>query len=115
MAVACGESPTSIRTYIVAYTLTAGSFVTFDSVRYRDTEGVLQKVVNPALPWGVAMPMDTGEEVEAFAWGRATQGGQDAKLKVTWTISGVSTAGDSSFTRTTAPGDFTLVLVRHRI
>lgn len=112
---ACGEPPTSIRTYIVAYTLSAGSFVTFDSVLYRNADGVSQKVINPALPWGVAMAMTTGDEVEASAWGVATQGGQEAKLKVTWTISGVSTAGDSGFTTTSAPGAFRLDIVRHPI
>lgn len=112
---ACGEPPNTIRTYITAYTIDHEAFVTFDSVKYLDVNGVLQKVLNPDDSWGLAMNKDTGEEVEAIAWGSASQGGQDAKLRVTWTISGVSTAGDSSFTTTSAPGAFTLSIPRRTL
>ncbi|MDP3911948.1 MAG: hypothetical protein Q8Q14_16305 [Gemmatimonadales bacterium] len=112
---ACGEPPNSIRTYSVAYTIDHDAFVTFDSVKYLDANGVMQRVLNPTDSWGLAMSKETGEEVEAHAWGGATQGGQDATLRVTWTISGVSSEGDSSFTTTTAPGAFTLSIPRRTL
>lgn len=115
LAPACGDPPNTMRTYSIAYTIDHDGFVSFDSVKYLDVNGAMQRVLNPNDAWAVTMNKDTGEEVEAHAWGRATQGGQAAKLRVTWTISGVSTAGDSSFTTTTAPGVFTLDIVRRTL
>ena len=112
---ACGEPPNTIRTYTVAYTIDAGVNVTIDSVKYLDVNGVFQKVLNANDAWGLALIMSTGAEVEALAWGSASSGGQLAKLRITWTISGVSTAGDSSFTTTAAPGAFTLSVPRQTL
>lgn len=112
---ACGEPPNTIRTYITAYTIDADANVTFDSVKYLDVNGVIVRVLGPTDTWGLAMDKSTGEEVEASAWGSASTGGQLAKLRVTWTINGVSTAGDSSFTTTAAPGAFTLSIPRRTL
>jgi hypothetical protein len=112
---ACGEPPNSVRTYTVAYTVDAGPNVTIDSVKYLDDNGVTQRVLNATDTWGLALTMSTGEEVEARAWGSASSGGQLAMLRVTWTISGVSTAGDSSVTTTAAPGPFTLTVPRQSL
>lgn len=112
---ACGEPPNTMRTYTVAYTVDAGPNVTLDSVKYLDDNGIIQRVLNPTDTWGLALTMSTGEEVEAHTWGSASSGGQLAKLRVTWTISGVSSEGDSSFTTTTAPGAFTLSIPRRTL
>ena len=66
------------------------------------------------LPWSVAYVAPTGSFVAGTAWVVATGSGQAAKLKVTWTISGVSTASDSSFATTTGAGKFALT-VAHQL
>jgi hypothetical protein len=111
----CGEPPNTIRTYITAYTIDAGTNVTFDSVKYLDVNGVYVRVLGPTDTWGIAMNKSTGEEIEAQAWGSASSGGQLAMLRVTWTINGVSTAGDSSFVTTSAPGAITLAVDRQTL
>jgi hypothetical protein len=77
--------------------------------------GTVVKVVAPDSGWGIAMSKPSGAYVQARAWAQATQGGERAVLTARWTISGVSTAADSSFTTTSAPGAFTLTVVRRTI
>lgn len=100
--------------YVVSYALTAAPQITCDSVKYKNAEGTVIKVASPTLPWSVAYIATPGTFVAGTAWISATGSGQAAKLKVTWTISGVSTASDSSFGTTTAAGKFTLT-VAHQL
>jgi len=108
LSAACKATPPQPPDYIVSYTLTASSPITCDSVKYKDAQGTVIKVTSPTLPWSVAYLAPTGSFVAGTAWMVATGSGQAAKLKVTWTISGVSTASDSSFGTTTAAGKFVL-------
>jgi len=112
---ACGPaSPTAPTSYDVAYHLNGTVGVTFDSVTYEDAQGALVRVVGPAVGWSVAFPVMVGRYVRASAWGHALSG-QSATLKVTWTVSGVSTASDSSRATLSAAGGFTLDIARRRL
>lgn len=114
LLIGCGEIP-SAPTYLVAYTLSGTFRITFDSLVYENAAGTLVKVVAPDSGWGAALSAPSGSYVQARAWAQATQGGERAVLTARWTISGVSTAADSSFTTTSAPGAFTLTVVRRTI
>jgi hypothetical protein len=112
---ACSSSPTGTSNYAVAYELTVTGAMTFDSVKYDDGHGNLIKVNTPANGWLVSVSVASGGSIEAHAWGVAVAGGQTAKLKVTWTLSGVSTASDSSLAPVSAPGAFFLNVAKRQI
>ena len=111
LATACQISPHDSSDFVIAYNLTAGAGVSCDSVKYENTTGVL-KVATPPLPWSYAFQGPAGARVEVRAWMTGTAAGQPAKLKATWTRAGTSTAGDSSYGTTTAPGQFLLLVSR---
>jgi hypothetical protein len=114
LGLACTITP-SHPTYTVAYHLTKtpeGSGLRCDSLLYQDAQGQLIKVTAPALPWSVAVSVPVGSSIQATAWVVATAGGQTAKLRMTWTIPGVSTAADSSVGTSSAAGAFTLAVSR---
>lgn len=100
--------------YVVSYDLTAAAQITCDSVKYKNAVGTVIKVTGPALPWSVAYIAPPGTFVAGTAWMSAADSGRAAKLKVRWTVSGSSTASDSSFGTTTAAGKFTLT-VAHQL
>ena len=104
----CKALEPKLPSYVVSYNLTAAPQITCDSVKYKNAVGTVITVTSPPLPWSVAYIAPPGAFVAGTAWVSATGGGQAAKLKVTWTISGSSTASDSSFGTTTAAGKFTL-------
>lgn len=112
---ACSNKATGPVTYSVSYHLAGSTSVTFDSVKYEDAQGALVRVVAPAPDWSVTFAMNSGDYVQASAWGIASAGGQSAILKVTWTQSGVSTASDSSIAAISAPGTFALAIARRQI
>ncbi len=114
LVLACTITP-SDPMVVVAYHVTKapeGSGLRCDSLLYQNTQGQFIKVTNPALPWSIAVNVPAGSSIHATAWIVATGGGQSAKLRVTWTIPGVSTAADSSFGTSTAAGSFTLGVSR---
>jgi len=112
---ACSDTPHGPITYQVTYQLSGSAGITFDSVRYENTQGALVKVAAPSSGWFVAFSAMTGSYVQADAWTVASNGGASAKLKVTWTVNGVSTGADSSMATAAAPGAFTLVVSRRRL
>lgn len=112
---ACGSPSSGPTVYVVGYVLSASQSITFDSVRYEDAQGTLVRVVAPPATWSVVFSASPGSYVQATAWAVASASGASAKLKATWTINGISTASDSSSTRTTAPGRFALFVTRRRI
>lgn len=114
-AAACSSSGPTAATYTVSYHLTASSQVTFDSVMYANSEGSLVKVIAPSSAWVVVQSDSSGSYIQAAAWGSSVSGGQSAKLTMTWTQSGVSTAADSSIAVISAPGSFALTIPRRRI
>jgi hypothetical protein len=114
VGLACVITPSSPG-YTVSYQLTKtpeGSGLRCDSVLYQTAQGQIIKVINPALPWSIAVSVPAGSSIQAAAWIVATGGGQTAKLRMTWTVPGVSTAADSSFGTSTAPGAFMLGVSR---
>ena len=111
LAVACQISPHQGSDFVIAYNLTAGAGVSCDSVKYQNATEIL-KVTSPTLPWSYAFQGPAGSHVEVRAWMTGTGAGQPAKLKATWTRAGLSTAADSSFGTTTAPGKFLLLVSR---
>ena len=115
LAAACTISPHDQSDFVVAYHVTASTGISCDSVKYENAVGDIVNVTRPALPWAFANSAPRGSAVQARAWMTATASGQQAKLKVTWTLTGVSTAGDSSYGTTTAGGKFSLVIVRRRL
>lgn len=108
---ACQITPHEGNDFVIAYQLSAGAGVSCDSVKYENAAAIL-KVTSPALPWSYAFQGPAGARVEVRAWMTGTAAGQAAKLKATWTRVGMSTAGDSSFGTTTAPGKFLLLVSR---
>jgi hypothetical protein len=115
LATSCQLTPSNPQDFVVAYTLTAASGMTCDSVKYENALGDIVTVPSPAIPWSYAYAGPPGTFLQAAAWMRATGSGQQAKLKATWTLAGVSTAADSSYGTTTAAGAFTLVVSRRRL
>jgi hypothetical protein len=115
IAAACTISPHDQSDFVVAYRVTASTGITCDSVKYENAVGAIVTVASPTLPWAFANSAPPGSAVQARAWMTATASGQQAKLKATWTLTGVSTAGDSSYGTTTAGGQFSLVIVRRRL
>lgn len=111
LATTCQLSPHEGDDFVIAYNLTAGPGVTCDSVKYENATEILT-VASPTLPWSFAFQGPAGARVEVRAWMTGTAAGQPAKLKATWTRVGMSTAGDSSFGTTTAPGKFLLLVSR---
>jgi hypothetical protein len=111
LAAACQITPHDDSNFVIAYNLTAAAGVTCDSVKYENTTDIL-KVAGPTLPWSYAFQGPAGARVEVRAWMTGTASGQAAKLKATWTRVGMSTAGDSSFGSTTAPGKVLLLVSR---
>jgi hypothetical protein len=116
LATACQITPSnSQQDFVVAYTLTGAAGVTCDSVKYENALGDIITVPSPALPWGYAYSGPRGSALQTAAWMTASGSGQQAKLKATWTMAGVSTAGDSSYGVSTAAGKFTLQVSRRRL
>jgi hypothetical protein len=114
LVLACSVTPSN-PTYTVAYHLTKtpeGSGLHCDSLLYQNAQGQIVKVTNPALPWSIAVSVPVGSSIQAAAWIVATGGGQTAKLRMTWTIPGVSTAADSSVGTSSAAGAFSLGVSR---
>jgi hypothetical protein len=114
-ALACSDNGPPAATYSVSYHLTASSQVTLDSVIYANSEGTLVKVNAPSSGWVVVQSGSSGSYIQAAAWGSSLAGGQTAKLTMTWTQSGVSTAADSSIVVISAPGSFALTIPRRQI
>jgi hypothetical protein len=115
---ACSDGGPQVATYVVAYHLTKtpeASALRCDSLAYENAQGQLIKVTNPALPWAVAFSAPSGSFVQASAWITATAGGQTATLKTTWTITGVSTAADSSVGVSSGAGAFTVGVSRRQL
>jgi len=114
LATACKATQPTPPDYVVSYNLTGAPPISCDSVKYKDAAGTVIKVTSPTLPWSVAYAAPAGTFVAATAWMAATGSAQAAKLKVTWTITGVSTASDSSFGTSMAARKFTLT-VAHQL
>jgi hypothetical protein len=74
----------------------------------------LVTVPHPTTPWNLSLGVDAGGTVEAHAWGLGAPA-SSAKLKATWTISGVSSQSDSSHVNFASPAYFTLDLARRVI
>jgi hypothetical protein len=115
LATTCQVADPNPQEYVVAYNLTASTGVTCDSVKYENALGEIVKVTSPTIPWGYAYSATPGTYLQAKAWITATASGQQAKLKATWTLTGVSSAADSSFGTTTAAGKFSLTVSRRRL
>jgi len=117
LATACQITPSisNSHDFVVAYTLTGAAGVTCDSLKYENAVGDIITITSPALPWGYAYSGPRGTYLQTAAWMRATGSGQQAKLKATWTLAGVSSAGDSSYGTSTAAGKFTLEVSRRRL
>jgi len=114
LSTACKVTEPTPPDYIVSYHLSGAPQIICDSVKYKDAAGTVIKVTSPPLPWSVAYVAPAGTFVAGSAWMVATGSAQAANLKVTWTISGVSTASDSSFGTSTGAGKFTLT-VAHQL
>ena len=115
LVTACKIAAPTGPTYIVAYHVTGTSTLRCDSVKYVFGNGSIVRVVSPALPWSVAFTAPTGSSIQAAAWVVASSSGQTGTLAMTWTISGVSTAQDSSTGTSTAPGAFFLNVGPHQL
>jgi hypothetical protein len=115
LVTACKITAPTAPTYVVAYHLTVTSGLRCDSVKYLAADGSIARVVSPALPWSVAFTAATGSSIQTTAWVVATASGETATLKMTWTISGVSTAKDSSTGTTSAAGAFMLAVARRQL
>ena len=115
LATTCELTPSNPEEFVVAYSLSGASGVTCDSLKYENALGDIVKITSPALPWSYAYPGPPGTYLQAAAWMTATGSGQQAKLKATWTLAGVGSAGDSSYGTSTAPGKFTLVVSRRKL
>lgn len=106
-------------TYTVTYRLDLTGGIAIDSVKYDDGHGALVKVATPAsapgsATWVQSISATQPASVEARAWGQGAPG-STAKLKITWTISGVSSISDSSTVATSAPGQFSLTVTKRTI
>jgi hypothetical protein len=112
---ACGSTEPNVPTYVVGYTLTTTSTLRCDSVKYETADGSIVRVVSPALPWSASFAAPAGSYIEASAWVVASAGGQSGKLKMSWTISGVSSASDSSIGTSSAAGKFMLSVARRQL
>jgi len=112
---ACKVTAPNPPTYVVAYHVTTTSTLQCDSVKYVTADGSIVRVVSPALPWAVAFTASAGSSIQAAAWVVASASGQTGTLKMTWTISGVSTAKDSSTGTSSAAGGFMLSVGPHRL
>lgn len=115
LAAACGSTGPNVPSFVVSYTLTRTLTLQCDSVKYETADGSIVRVVSPALPWSVGFTAPAGSSIQADAWVRASSSGQTATLKMTWTISGVSTASDSSTGTSTAPSAFMLSVARRQL
>lgn len=115
LATTCELTPSNPQEFVVAYVLTGATGVTCDSVKYENALGDIVKVAGPALPWSYAYSGPPGTYLQAVAWMTASGSGQQAKLKATWTLTGVSTAADSSYGTTTAAGKFRLMVSRRKL
>ena len=60
--------------YSVKYTVRSLGDGDVASITYRDADGVLRTVENPALPWSVSYVMHSGDQVSLSAIGTATAG-----------------------------------------
>ena len=114
LAMGCKATQPTPPDYVVSYAVSGASGIACDSVKYKDAAGTVIKVTSPALPWSAAFLATPGTFLGGSAWMNATGSGQAAKLKLTWTISGVSTASDSSFGTSAAAGKFMLT-VAHQL
>jgi len=110
----CASKSTEPIRLAVSYTLSLSGSVVVDSLLYDDGHGTLVRVVPVPSGWGTLFAVVGGGSVQAVAWGTAAGAGS-AKLKVTWTQSGVSSSADSSTARPSAPGHFTLSIARRLI
>ena len=109
---ACDKAtPAGPSSFTVLYTLVAGGPLVVDSLKYDDGSGILVKVTAPASGWTTSLTVDAGGSVEERAWLNASGPGS-AKLKVSWTVPGVSTQADSSYANPVAPQHFTLSIAR---
>ena len=115
LATTCELTPSNPQEFVVAYSVTAATGVTCDSVKYENALGDIVKVTSPALPWSYAYSGPPGTYLQAVAWMTATGSGQQAKLKAKWTLSGISSAADSSYGTTTGAGKFTLAVSRRKL
>ena len=116
LVAACGgSSGPAIPTYTISYVLTGDPLLQCDSVKYENVQGQIVLVAAPSLPWHASFAAQSGHYISATAWVRATNGGQEGKLKMSWTIPGVSTASDSSFGTSSAPGYFSLSVTRRQL
>lgn len=64
----------SERVYTVTYTASATGDGVIDQVRYRDPDGVEQRVSDPGLPFAVNLTMAPGDQVAIFASGSVSDG-----------------------------------------
>lgn len=114
LIVACGPAaPAGPSSFTVLYTLDVSGPVGVDSLRYDDGHGTLIRVAAPAGSWTTGLTVMAGGSVQAQAWVDASGPGA-VTLKVSWTVSGVSTQADSSFANPAAPQHFTLTIA-HRV
>ena len=114
LATTCQLTQSNADGFVVSYSLTAAAGVSCDSVKYENATGIV-KVTSPPLPWQYGYMAPPQSHLQVVAWMTATGSGQQAKLKATWTLAGVSSAADSSFGTTTAPGKFTLAVGRRQL
>jgi len=112
---ACGKGTAPLPTLLISYQLAATARVSFDSVAYENAQGQIVKVTAPTTNWGIAFPMSAYGYVQGTAWAVTTAASERASLRATWTQTGVRTDSDSSATTTTAPGRFTLQIVRRQV
>ena len=60
--------------YSVKYSVSSRGVGEVASITYRDAQGVLHTVENPALPWSASYEMHSGDQVSLSAIGTATNG-----------------------------------------
>jgi hypothetical protein len=99
-----GDDPVSPAVYGVVYSLDlSGGPTRWDSVKYDNGQGVLEKVSNPPLNWSVEIPVTEGGSTEAHAWGPVPFGSL-ATLTVTWAATGKPGGTDEDAVTNTKQG-----------
>ena len=102
---ACSDDdPVSPTVYGVVYSLDLSDGPTrWDSVKYDNGQGVLEKVSHPSSSWSVELPVTEGGSIEAHAWGPVPFGSL-ATLTVTWAATGNSGGTDEDAVTNTKQG-----------
>lgn len=99
--------------YFLHYELSLTGAATMDSVRYDDGSGAFVKVLAPPSGWQVLTSALAPGSVEVRGWGTGATG-SIVTLREQWShVTGSGSAWDSATVVTTAPGVFSLSVMRH--